>query len=70
MIYGIEIYVVLKDIWGASDREVEALARWMLDAIVTAARDAGRHPRRRSASARQSKGPRTRGPARQRAKRA
>jgi len=41
VIYGIEIYVVLKDIWGASDREVESLARWMLDAIVTAAlRDA------------------------------
>jgi AcrR family transcriptional regulator len=41
VIYGIEIYVVLKDIWGAGDREVEALARWMLDAIVTAAlRDA------------------------------
>ena len=30
LIYGIEIYVVLKDIWGASDREVEAVARWML----------------------------------------
>jgi AcrR family transcriptional regulator len=41
VIYGIEIYVVLKDIWGAGDREVESLARWMLDAIVTAAlRDA------------------------------
>lgn len=37
VIYGIEIYVVLKDIWGASDRDVEALARWMLDAIVAAA---------------------------------
>lgn len=37
IIYGIEIYVVLKDIWGATDREVESLARWMLDAIVTAA---------------------------------
>jgi AcrR family transcriptional regulator len=37
VIYGIEIYVVLKDIWGASDREVEALARWMLDAILKAA---------------------------------
>src|SRR4030095_4422105 len=37
VIYGIEIYVVLKDIWGASDREVEALARWILDAIVAAA---------------------------------
>lgn len=37
VIYGIEIYVVLKDIWGARDREVEALARWMLDALVNAA---------------------------------
>jgi AcrR family transcriptional regulator len=41
LIYGIEIYVVMKDIWGAPDREIEALARWMLDAIVSAAlRDA------------------------------
>jgi AcrR family transcriptional regulator len=37
VIYGIEIYVVLKDIWGASDREVESIARWMLAAIVAAA---------------------------------
>ena len=37
VIYGIEIYVVLKDIWGASDREVEAIARWMLEALVAAA---------------------------------
>jgi AcrR family transcriptional regulator len=34
VIYGIEIYVVLKDIWGASDREVESIARWMLEALV------------------------------------
>ena len=37
VIYGIEIYVVLKDIWGASDREVEAIARWMLEAMVARA---------------------------------
>ena len=37
VIYGIEIYVVLKDIWGASDREVEAIARWMLEALLAAA---------------------------------
>ena len=36
VIYGIEIYVVLKDIWGARDREVEAVARWMLEAILAA----------------------------------
>ena len=37
VVYGIEIYVVLKDIWGASDREVEEIARWMLEALVSAA---------------------------------
>jgi AcrR family transcriptional regulator len=37
VIYGIEIYVVLKDIWGTSDREVESLARWMLEALLAAA---------------------------------
>jgi AcrR family transcriptional regulator len=52
VIYGIEIYVVLKDIWGASDREVESIARWMLEAIVTAAlaeadADAKKAPRER-----------------------
>lgn len=70
LIYGIEIYVVLKDIWGATDREVEGLARWMLDAIVTAAlRDAvaaKARPRAatRAATAAKSTGPRTRGPGR------
>jgi AcrR family transcriptional regulator len=48
VIYGIEIYVVLKDIWGASDREVEALARWMLDAIVVAALRDGKVTRTRT----------------------
>jgi hypothetical protein len=68
LIYGIEIYVVLKDIWGATDREVEALARWMLEAIVTAAlRDAGSPPPRpqpgqRAAGTAKTTGPRTRGP--------
>jgi len=50
IVYGIEPYVVLKDIWGATDREVEALSRWVLDALVgTALReaDAGR-PRRKA----------------------
>lgn len=37
VIYGIEPYIVLKDIWGASDREVEATVRWMADALVRAA---------------------------------
>jgi AcrR family transcriptional regulator len=37
ILYGIEPYVVLKDIWGASDGEVEAIARWMVDALFEAA---------------------------------
>ena len=37
MVFGIEPYVVLKDIWGCSDREVQATARWMADALIDAA---------------------------------
>jgi AcrR family transcriptional regulator len=37
MVYGIEPYVVWKDMFGASDREVETVARWMADALVNAA---------------------------------
>ena len=43
MVYGIEPYVVWKDIFGASDREVESLAKWMAESLVDAAlRDARR----------------------------
>jgi hypothetical protein len=37
LVYGIESYVVLRDIWGASYREVEAVARFMLDALIESA---------------------------------
>lgn len=37
LVYGIESYVVLKDIWGASDRQVEAIAQWTADALIDAA---------------------------------
>jgi AcrR family transcriptional regulator len=37
IVYGIEPYVVLKDIWGSRDREVEEIARWMVDALIDAA---------------------------------
>jgi AcrR family transcriptional regulator len=41
VLYGIEAYVILKDIWGASDREVVRIALWMADALIDAAlRDA------------------------------
>lgn len=36
VVYGIEAMVVLKDICGASDRETEAVVRWMMDALVDA----------------------------------
>jgi AcrR family transcriptional regulator len=37
VIYGIEAYVVLRDIWGSSDKEIESIARWIADALVDAA---------------------------------
>lgn len=52
LVYGIEPYVVLKDIWGCSDREVQSVSRWLLQAIVqTALREAAgrRVPGRRDA---------------------
>lgn len=36
LLYGIEPYVVLKDIWGSTDQEVEEITRWMVDAIFSA----------------------------------
>jgi AcrR family transcriptional regulator len=37
VIYGIEAYVVLRDIWGAGDREIEGIALWMAQVLVEAA---------------------------------
>ena len=43
VVYGIEAYVVLRDIWGARDKEIQAIAHWIADALVDAAlRDAER----------------------------
>jgi AcrR family transcriptional regulator len=42
VVYGIEPYCILKDIWGLSDRQTERVALWMADALIDAAlRDAG-----------------------------
>ena len=41
VVYGIEFYIVLKDIWGCSDDEVEAIARWAVSALVDAAERSG-----------------------------
>jgi AcrR family transcriptional regulator len=37
VVFGIEFYIVLKDIWGTPDEEVEATARWVVSALVDAA---------------------------------
>lgn len=37
VVYGIEPFIVLKDICGASDRETQAVVRWMIEALVTSA---------------------------------
>jgi AcrR family transcriptional regulator len=50
VVYGIEAYVVLRDIWGARDREIQAIAAWIADALVEAAlreaEGAAKSPRR------------------------
>ena len=37
VVYGIEPMIILKDICGATDRETEAVVRWMMDALVDSA---------------------------------
>lgn len=44
VVYGIETYMILKDIWGLSDKAVEKVALWMADALVAAATNEGRGP--------------------------
>jgi hypothetical protein len=53
VVYGIEPYTILKDIWGLPNREVERIALWMGDALLDAAlRDAAAlaSPRRKPVS--------------------
>ena len=58
VVYGIEPYVILKDIWGLPDREVERIALWMADALIDAAlRDASQVPARRPAKTNGAKAP-------------
>lgn len=37
IIYGIEPYIVLKDIWGLSNSEVEATTLWMVESLLASA---------------------------------
>jgi AcrR family transcriptional regulator len=34
LVYGIEPYVVLKDMWASSNREVDSITRWVADAVI------------------------------------
>lgn len=45
VVYGIEPFVILKDIWGLPDREVERVALWMADALIDAALREAKAPR-------------------------
>src|SRR5215475_4363459 len=64
VVYGIEAYVVLRDIWGARDREIQAIAAWVAEALVDAAlRDAERGPKPARRSRRTRKNGSPRGPA-------
>ncbi len=48
IIYGIEPYIILKDIWGLGDREIERTALWMAEALIDAAlRDSAATGKRR-----------------------
>jgi AcrR family transcriptional regulator len=37
LVYGIEPYIVLKDMWDASDTEVSSITRWVMEALLNAA---------------------------------
>ena len=55
VIYGIESHVILKDIWGASQPDIERTVLWMADALIDAAlREAAteQKPARRATGAR------------------
>jgi AcrR family transcriptional regulator len=68
VVYGIESYVILKDIWGVGDRELEGIGLWMADALIdaalrqseAAASPAARKPRRVNGKAAAEAAPRAR----------
>jgi AcrR family transcriptional regulator len=61
VVYGIEPVVILKDIWGLPDREVERIATWMAEALVdTALREARAMRESRPSAGKPPAGERTR----------
>ena len=58
VVYGIESYTILKDIWGLPNREVERIALWRADALSDAAlRDGNHAPARRPAKTNGARAP-------------
>ena len=61
VVYGIESYVILKDIWGLGDRELEKTVLWMADALIDASVRASASERmevaEKAAGARAGRGP-------------
>ena len=37
VVYGFELVIIMKDIWGSSHRDAERTAIWMADALIDAA---------------------------------
>jgi AcrR family transcriptional regulator len=58
VVYGIEPYVILKDIWELPDRDVERTALWMANALIDAAlRESTEKPKQQSPEPRRKKLP-------------
>lgn len=57
IVYGIEPHIVLKDIWGAKNREVESIVFWMVEALIAATlKDSPEHAAAAEPSKRTGKG--------------
>jgi AcrR family transcriptional regulator len=57
IIYGIEPHIILKDIWGAKNKEVESIVFWMVEALIEATvREAKSAPASRRAARRPASG--------------
>ena len=51
VLYGIEAYTILKDMWGMGEKEIEKTVLWMADALIEAAvREAKKGPSPSSSS--------------------
>jgi AcrR family transcriptional regulator len=58
VVYGIEPYVILKDIWELPDRDVERTALWMANALIDAAlRESAEKPKQQRPEQRRKKLP-------------